>query len=248
MGKELGYPAFPSVQFVCHHHSGRIGRLHKGRPVTGRSFDGQLDPFAQWPNPVLERCKNRYICYNGFIGTVRLTCMFHEGTAGYGNTSFTIGQSYADQPILAPIIFNANAPAGQQWSRDGLSPSTVPRMYHSSVTLLPDGKSQYTLQHPSDLIQLVLFVVQALSLSLDLIRTLITTSRQPIQRNIAWRHSIQLITTSEGRNRRDFRANLLMEEHISTYHYQKTIYSGICSMPKMRVWLSSALGSQRTLW
>jgi hypothetical protein len=61
------------------------------------------------------------------------------GTAGYGNTSFTIGQSYADQPVLAPIIFNPNASAGQRWTRDGLSPSTIPRMYHSSTTLLPDG-------------------------------------------------------------------------------------------------------------
>jgi len=61
------------------------------------------------------------------------------GTAGYGNTSFTIDQSYADQPTLAPIIFNPSAPAGQKWTRDGLSPSTIPRMYHSSATLLPDG-------------------------------------------------------------------------------------------------------------
>jgi len=61
------------------------------------------------------------------------------GTAGYGNTSFTIGQSYADQPVLAPIIFNPNASAGQRWTGDGLSPSTIPRMYHSSATLLPDS-------------------------------------------------------------------------------------------------------------
>ena len=67
-------------------------------------------------------------------------CLFYQGTAGYGNTSFTIGQSYADQPALDPVIFDPSAPVGQKWNRSGLSPSTIPRMYHSSATLLPDGK------------------------------------------------------------------------------------------------------------
>ncbi|KAG6810066.1 hypothetical protein H0H92_013500 [Tricholoma furcatifolium] len=62
------------------------------------------------------------------------------GTAGYGNQSWAIGMSYADSPVLMPVIYDPQAPAGQRWSRDGLSPSTVPRMYHSSATLLPDGK------------------------------------------------------------------------------------------------------------
>ena len=61
------------------------------------------------------------------------------GVAGYGNDSIAVGQSYADNPLLTPIIYDPSAPKGQRWSRDGLSPSTIPRMYHSSATLLPDG-------------------------------------------------------------------------------------------------------------
>ncbi|KXN90857.1 Galactose oxidase [Leucoagaricus sp. SymC.cos] len=61
------------------------------------------------------------------------------GTAGYGNTSWAIGQSYADDPVLTPAIYDPEAPAGQRWSQEGLQASTVPRMYHSSATLLPDG-------------------------------------------------------------------------------------------------------------
>lgn len=61
------------------------------------------------------------------------------GTAGYGTESWTINESYADNPILMPIMYDPSAPQGKRWSRDGLSPSTVPRMYHSSATLLPDG-------------------------------------------------------------------------------------------------------------
>ena len=61
------------------------------------------------------------------------------GTAGYGNNSWAIGHSYADSPVLMPMIYNASAPSGQRWSNNNLSPSTVPRLYHSSATLLPDG-------------------------------------------------------------------------------------------------------------
>jgi hypothetical protein len=71
----------------------------------------------------------RILCLNG-AGT---------GTAGYGNDSWAIGQSYADQPVLMPVIYDPNAAAGSRWSRDGLNASTVPRMYHSAATLLPDG-------------------------------------------------------------------------------------------------------------
>lgn len=70
------------------------------------------------------------------------------GTAGYGNTTYTVAQSYADQPITAPAIYNPAAPAGQRWTRNGLSPSTVPRMYHSSATLMPDGKPDGRLLRP----------------------------------------------------------------------------------------------------
>jgi hypothetical protein len=62
-----------------------------------------------------------------------------QGSAGYGPTAWTVGNSYADSPRLSPIVYDPNAPAGSRWSRDGLSPSTIPRMYHSGATLLPDG-------------------------------------------------------------------------------------------------------------
>jgi hypothetical protein len=69
-------------------------------------------------------------------------CFFdenHIGTAGYGNNTWAIGQSYADEPDFMPLIFNMSAPQGQRWSYQGFSPSEIPRMYHSSATLLPDG-------------------------------------------------------------------------------------------------------------
>ncbi|KAI8992954.1 DUF1929-domain-containing protein [Trametes punicea] len=61
------------------------------------------------------------------------------GTAGYGPQDWAVGESYADNAVLMPVLYDPSAPAGSRWSRDGLSASTIPRMYHSGATLLPDG-------------------------------------------------------------------------------------------------------------
>ncbi|EKM54635.1 uncharacterized protein PHACADRAFT_123913 [Phanerochaete carnosa HHB-10118-sp] len=61
------------------------------------------------------------------------------GVAGYGSGSNTVGDSYADNPAFQPMIYDPDAPAGSRWSSDGLYPSTIARMYHSTATLLVDG-------------------------------------------------------------------------------------------------------------
>lgn len=71
----------------------------------------------------------RVLCLNGA----------KTGTAGYGNNNFTIGQSYADQPHFTPLMYDPKAPATKRWSLDGFSSTIIPRMYHSTATLLPDG-------------------------------------------------------------------------------------------------------------
>ena len=71
------------------------------------------------------------------IGSVAAMGVFlFVGTAGYGDDDWAIGQSYADDPVLTPVIYDPDAPAGQRFSSDGLQASEVPRMYHSSATLL----------------------------------------------------------------------------------------------------------------
>ncbi|KAF4621191.1 hypothetical protein D9613_000262 [Agrocybe pediades] len=71
------------------------------------------------------------------------------GTAGYGNQSWAIGQSYADNPVLTPSIYDPSAPQGSSWSSDGMQASTVPRMYHSSAILLPDGSVMVSGSNPN---------------------------------------------------------------------------------------------------
>jgi hypothetical protein len=62
------------------------------------------------------------------------------GVAGYGNDSWAIGQSYADDPVLQPMLYYPDAPRGERWSEGGFGKSTVARMYHSAATLAPDGE------------------------------------------------------------------------------------------------------------
>ncbi|WWD18903.1 hypothetical protein CI109_103359 [Kwoniella shandongensis] len=61
------------------------------------------------------------------------------GTAGYGDDKYSVGQSYGQDPVYMPAIYNPNAPAGGRWNRTGLVASTNERMYHSTAVLLPDG-------------------------------------------------------------------------------------------------------------
>lgn len=61
-----------------------------------------------------------------------------QGSEGYGWDSFALNQSYARGPRLACRYFDPRAPKGSQWDLD-CGASTIPRMYHSTATLLYDG-------------------------------------------------------------------------------------------------------------
>ncbi|POW20665.1 hypothetical protein PSHT_03295 [Puccinia striiformis] len=73
-----------------------------------------------------------------------------KGTAGYGNTSWALGQSFGDAPIYEAAYFDPNAPQGSRWSRPSdLKPSSVARLYHSVAILLPDGSIQSSGSNPN---------------------------------------------------------------------------------------------------
>jgi hypothetical protein len=66
-----------------------------------------------------------------------ICCLF----TNRGMIGWAVGHSYADHPVLQPLIYNPNAPAGSRFSSAGLSPATIPRLYHSSALLLLDGEN-----------------------------------------------------------------------------------------------------------
>ncbi|XAO25846.1 hypothetical protein I312_104676 [Cryptococcus bacillisporus CA1280] len=61
------------------------------------------------------------------------------GTAGYGNEMYSVGQSYGQDPLYMPALYDYTAPKGSRWNRTGLSASANERMYHSTAILLPDS-------------------------------------------------------------------------------------------------------------
>jgi len=60
------------------------------------------------------------------------------GMAGYSNVPDPIGESNADHPVLTPWLYKPHAPAGSRFTT-GFATTNIPRMYHSSASLLPDG-------------------------------------------------------------------------------------------------------------
>ncbi|KAJ7091855.1 glyoxal oxidase [Mycena belliarum] len=97
--------------------------------ISGKyTRDDSLPQGRSMPN-LISLPDGRVLCLNGA----------RTGTAGYGNETWAVGMSYADNPVLMPVMYDPGAAAGARWSSAGLSASTVPRMYHSSATLLPDG-------------------------------------------------------------------------------------------------------------
>ncbi|KAJ7576482.1 glyoxal oxidase N-terminus-domain-containing protein [Mycena floridula] len=61
------------------------------------------------------------------------------GAAGSGDVSDQIGQSDADHPAFTPVIYHPNAAPGHRFNSAGIPSSDIPRLYHSTATLTPNG-------------------------------------------------------------------------------------------------------------
>jgi hypothetical protein len=123
--------------------------------ITPEPTDGSSPSYVQDDNLPVGRTMGQ------FIGLPDGTLLFLNGakygTAGYSNktgTTPTLGQmpygpSLAADPVFQPMIYNPNAPAGSRWSSAGLGTSTIPRMYHSTALLLPDGSIMVAGSNPN---------------------------------------------------------------------------------------------------
>ncbi|KAG9013502.1 hypothetical protein FRB90_005995 [Tulasnella sp. 427] len=82
-------------------------------------------------------------------GTLLLTNGANTGTAGYGNNTWAIGHSYADNPLMQSLIYDPSKPLGSRMSSAGMGKLNVERMYHSSAVLLPDGSVWISGSNPN---------------------------------------------------------------------------------------------------
>jgi hypothetical protein len=82
-------------------------------------------------------------------GTMWLGNGVEYGTAGYGSENYSIGLSYGQVPLYTPAVYDPNAESGSRWSRNGFTPSTEERMYHSTAILLADGSVMVSGSNPN---------------------------------------------------------------------------------------------------
>ena len=123
--------------------------------ITPEPTDGSSPTYVQDDNLPVGRTMSQFIALPD--GTFLLLNGAQYGTAGYANRTGTTlsldqmpyGPSLATGPVFQPLIYNPNAPAGSRWSSAGLGKSTIPRMYHSTALLLPDGSVMVAGSNPN---------------------------------------------------------------------------------------------------
>ncbi|KAL4260895.1 Glyoxal oxidase [Pleurotus pulmonarius] len=73
------------------------------------------------------------------------------GVAGINGTFNPVGfQSNADKPALTAAVYDPDAPVGRRFSSAGIPASKVPRMYHSTASLTPDGSIILAGSNPNE--------------------------------------------------------------------------------------------------
>lgn len=73
-----------------------------------------------------------------------------SGFAGYNSVQDNIGNSNADHAVTTPSLYTPDAPLGQRFSNIGLPASDVARVYHSSITLTPQGNFLIAGSNPNN--------------------------------------------------------------------------------------------------
>jgi hypothetical protein len=123
--------------------------------ITPEPTDGSAPAYVQDDSLPIGRTMGQFIALPD--GTLLVINGGEYGTAGYAQRTGTTttygampyGESLATGPVGQPAIYNPNAPAGSRWSTAGLSSSNIPRLYHSSAILLPDGSVMVAGSNPN---------------------------------------------------------------------------------------------------
>ncbi|KAI9060007.1 copper radical oxidase [Trametes sanguinea] len=83
-------------------------------------------------------------------GQVLIANGARSGFAAIASVSDPVGNSNADHAVLVPSLYTPNAPLGQRISNAGLPSSGIARVYHSSITLTPQGNFLIAGSNPND--------------------------------------------------------------------------------------------------
>ena len=122
--------------------------------ITPEPTDGSSPAYVQDDNLPIGRTMGQFIALPD--STLLVINGGQNGTAGYAQRTLLVaqndmpfGESLAAAPVGQPAIYNPNAPAGSRWSTANLGSSNIPRLYHSSALLLPDGSVMVAGSNPN---------------------------------------------------------------------------------------------------
>ncbi|KAJ6565154.1 glyoxal oxidase N-terminus-domain-containing protein [Mycena vulgaris] len=73
------------------------------------------------------------------------------GLASFGTVPDAVGPaSNADHPAFTPVVYDPTGAAGRRFSSQGIPASTIPRLYHSTATLTPNGSILLAGSNPNN--------------------------------------------------------------------------------------------------
>ena len=72
------------------------------------------------------------------------------GFAATGQVGDLVGDSDADNAVFTPSLYTPAAPLGRRFSNTGLPTSDIARVYHSSITLTPQGNFLVAGSNPNN--------------------------------------------------------------------------------------------------
>jgi hypothetical protein len=113
-GAKIGAFANPAAQFPATNNCGRITATD---PSPTWAIEDMPTPRAMGDMVLLPD------------GTTLIVNGAQDGSQGWG---------FASNAVLNPVQYNPKAPAGSRFTT--LSPTTIPRVYHSTANLLADGR------------------------------------------------------------------------------------------------------------
>ncbi|KAJ7485306.1 glyoxal oxidase N-terminus-domain-containing protein [Mycena latifolia] len=88
-------------------------------------------------------------------GQILITNGALTGYAAVASIGVTTGNSNADHPIFTPILYTPSAPLGSRMTQKGLPTSNIARLYHSTVTLTPQGNILFAGSNPNSNVTIV---------------------------------------------------------------------------------------------
>jgi len=116
------------------------GSVSLSKVSTADPTCGRIRPYDNNPQWAMETMPYSRLMPDSLVlptGDILLINGAQTGFAGYGVTS-TLADIHARDPVLNPVLYNPLAPAGSRFTI--LPATTIPRMYHSTAYLLPDGR------------------------------------------------------------------------------------------------------------